>query len=380
MKSICIDRVRVFALAARPPSGPVSSLGEMPTRNSLLVELTTTEGAVGWGEVWCNFPPKGNVAKLNLLVDVIAPELININFDGWLDIRPFLEKHFERMMLHTGEAGPFNHCFAAIDTAAADIAARQADKSLANFLDANSAKKVNVYASTPDVRDMDASISKLCEAGHNATKLKIGFDQSTDLDILKRFRDVAPCGMALMVDANQNWSVNQAKSAIAQIEEFDVTFVEEPLLANASLHDWASLAQSSITSLAAGENICSADSFKEFVSRKAISVVQPDVSKWGGVSGAMDVGRHAVNHDAVCAIHYMGSALGLAASLHVRAAIGGDGPVELDANINPLRTDLGDISVTPDCGCMELPAGIGLGFVPDMSALKLYQIGSAEIT
>ncbi len=380
MKFFSIDRIRIFALAAHPPSGPVSSLGNMPTRNGLLIELTTIEDVVGWGEVWCNFPPKGNVAKLNLLVDVIAPELINTKFDSWLDIRPYLEKHFERMILHTGEPGPFKHCFAAIDTAAADIAARQADKPLARFLDVNSAEKVKVYASTPDVRHMAEAIPALCEAGHKAVKLKIGFDQSTDLSLLKQFRDVAPHDMALMVDANQNWSLTEAESVVAGIEEFDVAFIEEPLLANASLYDWASLARSSITSLAAGENICSANSFKEFVSRKAISVVQPDVSKWGGVSGAMDVGSHAVKHDAVCAIHYMGSALGLAASLHVRAAIGGDGPVELDANINPLRTDLGNISVAPQQGCLELPNGNGLGFVPDISALKLYQVDSAEIT
>ncbi len=380
MKFINIDRIRLFAVAARPPSGPVSSLGNMPTRNGLLIELTTPDGAVGWGEVWCNFPPNGNVAKLNLLVDVIAPELINAKFDSWLDIRPYLEKHFERMMLHTGETGPFKHCFAAIDTAAADIAARQAGKPLARFLDANSAEKVNVYASTPDVRHMAEAIPALCEAGHNAVKLKIGFDQSTDIDLIKRFRDVAPHDMALMVDANQNWSLAEAESVVAGIEGFDVAFVEEPLLANASLYDWTSLAQSSVTPLAAGENICSANSFKEFVSRKAISVVQPDVSKWGGVSGAIEVGRHALSNDAFCAIHYMGSALGLAASLHVRAAIDGDGPVELDANINPLRTDLGDISVTPEQGCLELPAGNGLGFVPDMTALKLYQVYYADIT
>ncbi|MEE9445731.1 MAG: mandelate racemase/muconate lactonizing enzyme family protein [Cocleimonas sp.] len=380
MNFINFDRMRVFAVAAKPPSGPVSSLGNMPTRNGLLIELTTPEGVVGWGEVWCNFPPRGSIAKLNLLVDVIAPELINTNFNSWTDIRPYLEKHFERMIIHTGEYGPFKHCFAAIDTAAADIAARIAGKPLARFLAADSSENVKVYASTPDVRNMAEAIPALCESGHKAVKLKIGFDESADIELLKRFREVAPHDMTLMVDANQNWSAAEAKSVIDGIKEFDVAFVEEPLLASDPLSDWTSLAQSSNISLAAGENICSASSFKEFVSLKAIGVIQPDVTKWGGVSGAMEVGRHAISNNAACAIHYMGSALGLAASLHVRAAIGEDGPVELDANINPLRTDLGDISVTPNQGRLKLPRGNGLGFVPDMSALKLYQVGSAEVT
>ena len=51
MSELTIERIRLFALRSAPGRGPLSSLGPMPTRNGLLVEITTKEGATGWGEV-----------------------------------------------------------------------------------------------------------------------------------------------------------------------------------------------------------------------------------------------------------------------------------------------------------------------------------------
>ncbi len=369
MNELTIDRIRLFALRAAPDRGPLSSLGPMPTRNGLLVEVTTKEGATGWGEVWCNIPPRGNISRMNLLADVMCPEVVGKPFPGFSDIRVHLEARLQRLAVHSGEPGAFWQCVSGLDTAAADASARMAGAPLCTFLGADSPEPVRVYASTPDLSRLDRSVHALVEAGHTAFKLKIGFGASQDRRTLERFREIAPNGSTLMVDANQGWSSVEAQGRIREIEGFGISFVEEPLLVTAPLREWAALAAGSKPAIAAGENFSSRKTFSDFLERGGLNVVQPDVAKWGGVSGAMQVARLAEDAGAACALHYMGTALGLAASAHVMAAMGGVGPVELDSNPNPLRTELGDIDLRVRAGRLAVPGGHGIGFAPDPEAL-----------
>lgn len=379
MTQIIIERIQLHALSAAIAAGPESSLASMPTRNALLVEVTTTCGATGWGEAWCNFPPRGSLARLSLIADVIGPALLGRSFAHYPDLRPFLEEHFARMIIHTGEAGPFAHCFAAIDMAVADIAARRAGLSLSRLLNPDAGTSVPVYASSPDRRNLPTALRNLEADGHTAAKLKIGYGMADDQELLRRFRELAPPGMQLFVDVNQNWELEEGLRAVEALAQFDIDFLEEPLRADAPLSHWKRLADASPIRLAAGENICSAAAFHAFVAEGGLRVVQPDVAKWGGVSAAYQVGCRARAQGATCAIHFMGSALGLATSLNVLAAIGGDGRVEVDVNPNALRTDLGEIDLFVEEGRVRVPARHGIGFIPDPEAIAKYRIAFSEL-
>ena len=192
-----------------------------------------------------------------------------------------------------GEAGPFAHCFAAVDTALADISARQAGMPLAAFIGAAPKSDVNVYASTPNVSQLETSIEEMLAAGHRATKLKIGFDPATDMALLERFRTLASGRLNVMADANQSWTLAEAKAAVGEMAGFGLQFVEEPIAADAPQAQWAELSAASPVPIAAGENITSEQSFRDFAQHGGVRVLQPDVAKWGGVSGAFNVGRHA---------------------------------------------------------------------------------------
>lgn len=379
MPTITIERMQVFALSCAVAGGPVSSLAPMPTRNGLLLALTASDGCVGWGEAWCNYPPAGNLAKLALLRDVIGPKVLANPIADWRELRPRLEADFARMIVHVGEPGPFAHCFAALDMALCDIAARHAGLPLGAMLAATPLDRVPVYASTPDVTAMEASIGALVAAGHDAVKLKVGFARARDEACLAAFRRVAPAGMKLMIDANQSWTPDGARDALRGLARFDLEFVEEPLYADLPAPAWAALAADVPTRLAAGENINSSRRFAELVRGGGLQVVQPDLAKWGGVSGGLEVGQAARADGTECALHYMGTALGLAASLHTLAAIGGPGRVELDANPNPLRTDLGPIDLSVEGGRIRVPQGPGIGFVPDPAAMKSCLVAECDL-
>lgn len=377
--SLEIERVEAFALACRVERGPVSTLALMPVRCGLVIKLTATDGAYGWGEAWCNYPPKGNLAKLSLLRDSIAPALFVTRVSSWQALRPALEKSLCRMMIHTGEWGPFAHCLAALDIAAADLSARRARLGLAAFLGAPEAKDARVYASSPGTERPEELASRLTEAGHVGVKIKIGFGHEQDTGVLERFRRNDDAHMQLFVDANQKWTLREATEEIAKLEEFDIGFVEEPILALAPFAHWKRLAATAKPTLAAGENITSEAAFRKHIDRKTLGVVQPDVAKWGGISGALDIGRYALRKGAACTMHYMGTAIGLAASLHASGVIGGDGRVELDVNPNPLRTELGFLDLKTVNGNVRIPQGEGIGFEPDREALRRFSIAFEDI-
>jgi len=376
---ITVERLQAFAITAKPSVGPISSLGNMPVRNGLLVAITSHDGITGWGEIWCNFPPQGNLNRLNLLNDVIGPELIGMRFSDVWSARAKLEQKFARLAIHTGEFGSFAHCFAGIDTALFEIAAKSKGLSTARFLNPNTLKTVPTYASTPNVADLEASLTDIMANGHTSIKLKLGHGIASDRALVDGVSELGEAALTVYADANQNWSLKQAIASLYALSDVPLGFIEEPLRADAPLADWKTLSEATSIPVAAGENITSRQSFSDFLTHGGLKVVQPDVAKWGGTSGAFNVGQFAKTTGASCFMHFMGSGLGLAASMQVLAAINHSGAVELDSNPNPLRTDLGDIDLSITEGVLQVPQGNGHGFQPDRRALSKFSCGEIEL-
>ncbi len=278
------------------------------------------------------------------------------------------------MATHVGEPGPFGHCIAGIDMAVWDMAARRAGQPLSTFLAANAAQDVKVYASSLNAAKAVDLAAKLAADGHTAFKLKVGYDPQRDEKLVGAVRQSVGDPAAIMIDANQAWTVDEAREAIARLGRFDLTFVEEPISAKAPLSDWARLAEEADVRLAAGENICSDELYDRHLETGALTFYQPDVAKWGGIGGCAAVGRRVVETGANYCPHFMGTGLGLAASIHLLAAAGGSGFVELDANENPLRTELCDLDLSVSEGRVAVPQGVGIGVVPDDAAINRFRV------
>src|SRR3546814_20020186 len=87
--------------------------------------------------------------------------------------------------------------------------------------------------------------------------------------------------MALMIDANQGWTVGQALEALPLLLAFDLGWLEEPLAVDAPAADWARLAQSSPIRLAGGENLRGETAFGAAIDAGDLSLIQPAVAKGG---------------------------------------------------------------------------------------------------
>ena len=124
--------------------------------------------------------------------------------------------------------------------------------------------------------------------------------------------------------------------------------------------------------LAGGENLRGAD-LRAAVDGEVLRVLQPDIAKWGGITGNLPLMRAAVARGKMFCPHVFGGGVAVLASLHLLAAVGGDGLLEFDCHPNAGRElVVGGLLPVRD-GRVPVPQGAGLGAAPDMAALERYR-------
>lgn len=362
---------RLQAVVLRCPiATPVrTSFGTMVDRPAVFVRAEDADGAVGWGEIWCNFPSCGAEHRARLLDTVLAPLLLGQTFSGPVMAYEHASARTRILALQTGEHGPLAQVIAGIDLALWDLWARRAGLPLHRLL-GGTRGTVPVYASgiNPDAPEQVVAAQRA--AGYRAFKLKVGFGAERDLANVHAVRAVLQPGDAFMLDANQAWSPADAAAMIQRLQPLGIGWLEEPLAADTPLADWQALRAVSAIPLAAGENLQGEANFAAAIGSGAFDVVQPDLAKWGGISGTWPVIQRIRAAGLRYCPHYLGAGIGLLASAHVLAAAGGDGMLEVDANPNALRSGLAPMLDRVVDGQVSLGEGPGLGVAVDLDRAR----------
>lgn len=369
MSAFTVRRIQALVFRAPIATPVVTSFGIMRDRPMVLVRIEDSDGVVGWGEAWCNFPAVGAEHRARLIESVLAPLLEGKGFESPLRAFDSLTQATAVLAIQSGEHGPIAQAIAGVDIALWDLAARKAGEPLWRMLGGES-PRVRVYASGINPEGAVALALARRDEGYTAFKLKVGFGAERDLGNLRALREALGDGAELMMDVNQGWTIRQAVELAPQMEAFSLKWLEEPLRADRPGSEWLELARSTRTPLAAGENLDSARAFDDAISIGALRVVQPDMAKWGGFSGCIPVARRILEAGLRFCPHYLGGGVGLLASAHFLAAVGGGGMLEVDANPNPLRSltcgPLGQVAE----GWAELNTEPGLGFDVQPDDLK----------
>jgi L-alanine-DL-glutamate epimerase-like enolase superfamily enzyme len=349
----------------------VTSFGKMLNRPAVFVRAIDEDGVEGWGEAWSNFPAPGAEHRARLVNEVLAPGLIGRKFDGPAQAFDALTRGTEVLALQCGEPGPFAQAISGIDLALWDLSARRGRLPLWRLLGGQSSR-IKVYASGINPGGAAQTAEAALKRGHRALKLKVGFGAETDLTNLAALRAIVGDGM-LATDANQGWTARQALEMLPRLAEFDLRWLEEPIRADRPREEWRKLRAIAKMPIAAGENISSVEGFKLVLAEDVLGVVQPDIAKWGGLSACTALVRDVLKSGKTFSPHYLGGGIGLLASAHLLAGVGGDGWLEVDANDNPLR-DLfcGPVANVTD-GTIVLSEEPGLGFTPDLSGIADYR-------
>lgn len=376
---VSIARIEAFAFRS-PIEKPVeTSFGIMRNRPAVFVRIEDQDGAFGWGEIFANWPAAAAEHRVNLLAQDIAPLVFDHPFSRPDELFEVLTARTRIVALQSGEWGPFRQVIAGLDIALWDLFARKNSQTLHHFMNKDAVNTVPAYASGIHIKDAPTLIQKARNIGFDAFKVKIGFEMQDDLKRLNEVFETKLTSESIAADANQAWSRDAALNFMTQTRSLPLLWLEEPIVADAAQAHWTAVAAASPYPLAGGENLVGFDEFDAAINAAQLSVFQPDIIKWGGLTGCLRVGRKAIAAGLRYCPHFLGGGIGLQASANLLAAVGGDGLLEVDVNPNPLRDAFTPIetSVSNDgWRCNDEP-GIGVAVLPD--ALAPYLTHSVTI-
>jgi L-alanine-DL-glutamate epimerase-like enolase superfamily enzyme len=165
----------------------------------------------------------------------------------------------------------------------------------------------------------------------------------------------------LMADATQSFSLAKLRPLARPLSELGLDWLEEPFMAD----DWEAYRawrlEPARPPVALGENSCREDGFARVLDEIAPDVVQPDITKTGGISEGMRICRRILAAGKRACLHMYGGPVGLYASAHLSAAIEGMSWLEMDSLPNPLFDMLLEAGPDIEGGKLRLPPGSGLG-------------------
>ncbi|MEU4825758.1 mandelate racemase/muconate lactonizing enzyme family protein [Actinomadura citrea] len=255
-----------------------------------------------------------------------------------------------------GRGGLAAQAIAAIDIALWDLKARRAGLPLAKLLGAHR-DSVRCYdtaggfLSAPLEEVLDHATAS-ARAGIGGVKIKVGHpDHAEDLRRVAAVRERLGDGFPLMVDANQQWDRPAARRMGRALEEFGLTWIEEPLDAH-DAEGHAALVRTLDTPVATGEMLTSVAEHCELIDRGAADVLQPDAPRIGGITGFLKVAALADHRHLQLAPHFA-----MEIHLHLAAAYPSEPWVEHFDWLGPLF----DERLTIEGGRMHVPPRPGLG-------------------
>ena len=348
-----------------------NSQGGLKEKRTLLVHVICEDGLDGWGESWANFPTWGSKDRALFLKEDIRPQLLGkgvLDRDAWL---PQLNRRYTLLGLQYGGLGVVSQILSAVDIALWDLEGKIKGKPLCALLGEVKATSVKAYASGIDQGEIVPKLQALVDKGFDSFKIRVGFGQKNDVACIAEARGFLGWERTLMVDVNQGWTREEANEMALALADYDLAWLEEPLPAD-DLQGLAELRASAKTPLAAGENLYGMPSFVSLC--EAIPIIQPDVTKQGGITGLLALNALAKEKGCSLIPHNFCAAIGLAATLHYVAAQAETPLLEMDVYPNPLMLRLAEDFPRMVDGRVEVPTAPGLGVAVDTAFLRQYRV------
>jgi len=366
-----IKSVEALGLFGKTPKGGWSNEINPDDSIHALVLVHTDDGHIGIGSVFTD------ARLVDAALAVLRPLLI-----GESAIEPMrVSEKLHQNTFWMGHGGSITHTISGIDIALWDLFGQATKQPIGRLLGGTYRTKVKAYASIlmemPEL--MRERTAHFRAEGFRAIKIgwgPFGRRESRKLDeeIVRAAREGAGDDCLLMVDAGAsdafwpnglNWAVNTAQ----MLRDYDVHWFEEALRPDA-VDDFRSLRERSPVPIATGECITRRQNFLPWFEKRALDIVQPDVTKVGGISEQIQIARMANAFGIRYIGHGWNTAVGLAADLQIAAAIPTADLVEYIGG-SPYIDEIteGGWSLDAD-GMLAIPDGPGLGISLNRDALR----------
>lgn len=377
-----ISEVRVHVLRSPLEQPFAFSQGWVASRGATIVEVTTDQGLVGWGEALCQGlqPPEIAAAAIR---HALAPLVIGAD-----PLEP--EVLWHRMYHHTrdyGQKGALIGAISAIDIACWDIAGKARGEPVARLLGGMFRQRVQAYATgfyrirgKGEAARLAQEAERHVANGFTAYKVKLGFGIDDDLAVMRAIREVAGKHEAT-IDTNHAYGVAEAIRLGRELEDMGwrLRWYEEPVTQE-DLAGYAEVRRALSTPIAGGENEYTAFGFRNLFGARAVDIAQPDLCIAGGFTACRHIVALAHAHGVQVNPHVWASAVGQAASLQFIASIPvanhslfpSDILLEFDTSSHPFREHLTDLPLRQRQGWVDIPSKPGLGIEVDRKILEKY--------
>lgn len=337
-----------------------------------LIEIETDDGMSGVGSVFTNS------GLVEAGVETLRPLW---NGESALEPERVSEK-LRQSSFWQGRGGTLEHVISGIDIALWDLLGKACGQPVARLLGGYYRRKIKPYASTlfdePEV--LKTRLQRLVQRGFRA--IKIGWrpfgrrDAKFDELLVRTARDTVGSKIDLLVDAGGSeqfwphgykWALRTAQMLAA----YDIGWFEEPLAPD-DLAGYIQLRKAAPLSIAGGEVLTRRQAFLPWIEQLALDIVQPDVTKCGGLTEARRIAWYAADHHVQFVSHGWNTAVGLAADLHLAAAL----PVARYVEYLTPAPYIDEILDRPfeldDEGQLTIPEEPGLGIALNHDALARF--------
>ena len=369
-------RIRdVTAFATSFPLPPESNVrlgvGRAVKRDSVVVKVTTEGGLVGYGESH-HGRAHSAVAKLvnttlrQLVVGMDATDTIGV----W-------KKIYDKQLASHGMGAGTCLAMSGIDMALWDIRGKAVGWPLYKLL-GGAARPIPAYAGGVSLgyQEPSALIDEArphVEAGYTAVKLRLGDSPARDLARVKAVREAFGDELVILTDANIGYTVEDARVVMPSLDDYGVRWLEEPFPAH-DYHSYALAKGFGRVPLAAGENHYTRYEFNRMIEDGSITILQPDLSKTGGVTEALRIAAMGSAYKLPIHPHTSMTGLNMATTIHFLAAIDNGGYFEGDVSKdNKFRDELTSTPYTVDkSGNVHPLEKPGIGVEVDEGFLQKY--------
>jgi D-galactarolactone cycloisomerase len=337
-----------------------------------LLEVHTDEGLTGLGS--CFTKLHFVEAALRELRPLLVGETV---FEA--------ERVGEKLRQHTfwyGRGGAVEHAISGVDIALWDLMGKALGQPVSRLLGGNYRDRLKPYASIlfddpPALRE-----KLLAQVARGFRAIKMGWrpfgrvSRKLDELLIRTARDAVGEDVELMVDAGgseQFWphSVTWARATAKMLGDYDITWFEEALKPD-DLEGFKELRQTSPVKIATGEVFTRRQTFQPYITQRALDIIQPDMTKCGGLSEGRRMAWLAYDHGVLLVPHGWNTAVGVAADLALTAAMPVAGWVEYQTGV-PYIEELIDPPFRLDSdGLLPVPTGPGLGIKLNPEALAKY--------
>lgn len=365
-----IRSIEALGLRGATPEGGWSSELTPDDCVHTLIIVRTDEGLTGIGSVFTSDH------LVNAALRLLEPLYQNQNALEPMRVSELLHQH----TFWQGRGGSVTHTISGIDIALWDILGKATGQSIGRLLGGRYRERVKPYASLLMCAPEQMAENLLLQMERGFRAFKIGWgpfgreSRAMDEAIVRAARDAIGPDCQLMVDAggsDAHWG-NRYKWALwaaDMLASYGVDWFEEPLHPDA-LDEYQLLRRAAPLPIAGGEVLTRRQAFLPWLRAGAFDIVQPDVTKVGGISEERRIAYMAEEYGARFIPHGWNTAIGLAADLQLATAFADTDLVEYCTG-SPYIDDLteGGWSLDSD-GMLTIPTGPGLGVELNRDALQ----------